>query len=243
MTCLHYAAQEDCTEIAKMLLDLGADLGVQSTTGQTPLDCARIAGNLDVFGIRLDPLTASSSMKHINSASETMLHKDRLTEPPKHRPTTIASALKLHKAVHAKDVGTVSELLETPDVDLTFVNLVDSTGKSALHWAVETRSHRLVQLLLEYGAIAKSEDYEGHNMSANYHANIKDDEGKTPLHYAAETGQLRLVKTLVEEGAHTWVLDHQARTPRELADIRFHREVADWLKNHGSRKRKLQSIE
>lgn len=212
-----------------MLLDSGANIGAQNNDGKTPVDYARAADQLDVFGIRLDPLTYPSDTKNMPTALRAIVHEERFAEPQKHTPTTIDLALRLHKAVRANEIDTVRVLLETPDVDLIFVILRDSTGRSALHWAVENRNLRIVQMLLEVGS-AVNYDYEGRRLPHD-HANIKDDNEKTPLHYAAEAGEMRLVKALVGSGAHAWANDNRGHTPGDLAEIRFLQAVADFLRH------------
>lgn len=231
MTYLHYAFEEGCTRLVNAFIDIGESIIAPNKDGQTPVDLARAGGHLDIFGIRLDPLVCSSATRSIPNASGDRLHEERFTEPPKHEPRTIDLAIRLHKAIHLKEFRTAYKLLDTPDVDPSFVNVVDLAGRSALHRAAESESPTLIQSLLDLGATTDL-DYEGHRMPVNHHANIKDDEGKTPLHCAAEAGKLENVKILVGGGAHVWAMDKQGRTPQELAAIgvsKRHREVVNWF--------------
>ncbi|MBN19989.1 MAG: hypothetical protein CL678_01790 [Bdellovibrionaceae bacterium] len=54
--------------------------------------------------------------------------------------------------------------------------------------------------------------------------------GKTPLMYAAENGHLDAVKTLIQQRANPALQTDTGKTALELAELKNHPKVADWLK-------------
>jgi ankyrin repeat protein len=68
---------------------------------------------------------------------------------------------------------------------LADVNMVDGDGWSALHWAVQLRKLSAAKLLVDFGASARQEDYEG----------------LTPLIMAQQQKSLEFIKLFEESGA------------------------------------------
>lgn len=75
-------------------------------------------------------------------------------------------------------------------------------GKTLLHWAADTGTVDLVDVLLEAGVSSM----------------IKDVYGGTALHWAAESGHLSIVEALVAAGADVHTKDCQSRHFRTPLD-------------------------
>ena len=94
----------------------------------------------------------------------------------------------------SKVVSLISEGLD--------VNIRDEkNGWTALHYAVYYGNYKLVQYLLENGALTEA----------------KTKEGETPLHIAVKKGNIELVKLLLEYGAETNVIDNYGKKPVDYA--------------------------
>ncbi|KAG0472879.1 hypothetical protein HPP92_014736 [Vanilla planifolia] len=80
------------------------------------------------------------------------------------------------------------------------VNLRDSEGRTALHWAVDRGHLEIVEMLL----------------SRNADVNAKDNEDQTPLHYAAVCERESFAELLIKHGADTLVKDMDGNSPVDL---------------------------
>jgi ankyrin repeat protein len=95
----------------------------------------------------------------------------------------------------------------------------DSYGRTPLLYAVENGHEAVVKLLLERGAVLKTED-------SNY--------GRTPLSWAAENGHKAVVKLLLEKGAELETKDFSGRTLLSWAAMRGHEAVVKLLPERGA---------
>lgn len=77
-----------------------------------------------------------------------------------------------------------------------------TSGKTALHLAVETQERSLVQFLLQAGARVDARMLNG----------------CTPLHLAAGRGLNSISSTLCEAGADSLLLNVEDETPQDLAE-------------------------
>ncbi|XP_031503309.1 acyl-CoA-binding domain-containing protein 1-like [Nymphaea colorata] len=83
------------------------------------------------------------------------------------------------------------------------VNIKDSDGRTALHWAVDRGHLNAVQLL-----VSKDSD-----------VNVKDNEGQTPLHYAVLCERQGICEYLVKNGGDLTIVDNDGSTPRSLCTL------------------------
>ncbi|CAM6116904.1 unnamed protein product [Calypogeia fissa] len=79
----------------------------------------------------------------------------------------------------------------------TPVDLKDSDGRIALHWAVDRGHLHAVELLLAKGA----------------QINAKDSEGQTPLHYATTCEREEIAQYLMKKGAEPSIVDNDGVSP------------------------------
>ncbi|GAM19071.1 hypothetical protein SAMD00019534_022460 [Acytostelium subglobosum LB1] len=104
--------------------------------------------------------------------------------------STVLMALEVAKQGDIKDFQT---LVDRSNISTrTFVNMTDTTGNTALHFAVLKKQDSFVQYLIDNGALL---DVENH------------DEGQTPLHWSCISTEASIVYRLVEAGADVHKLD------------------------------------
>lgn len=121
---LHLAAYDGNESMTKLLLESGADVARQDSSGCTPLHIAAEAGHETIIKILLE-----------NSADP--------------KATDFLGRTVLFSAIKGGNDSAVRILLKEPTVD---VNTKDVMGQVPLHIAVEKGSETIVRLLLKYGA-------------------------------------------------------------------------------------------
>ena len=211
-------------EVARLLLEAGADKDKFDHHGQTPLHLASYNGHLEVANLLLQS----------GADKDQFDHKDKTP---------------LHLASGNGHLEVVRTLLEAgADKDKS-----DQKGDTPLHFASCNGRLEVVRLLLEAGADKDKSDqegdtplhlasYRGHLEVAKFLLEVGADKdksnhrGKTPLHLASEThwhwaseegdeGALEVVRLLLEVGADTGKSDQEGKTPRDLALETGHVEV------------------
>ena len=122
-TSLHWAAERDHIEVAKLLLESGAEVNKADDIGRTPLQVAAFSGHKEVAELLIEH-GADPNVNENNG--QTPIH---------------VAAMSGHKEV--------TELLIEHGAD---PNVVDNHGKTPLHWAARMGRKELTQLFIEYGA-------------------------------------------------------------------------------------------
>jgi hypothetical protein len=87
------------------------------------------------------------------------------------------------------------------------INTIDSTGSTALHFAIKSRLPLTISKLLSNGALV----------------NIKDNTGTTPLYHALEFSSFQGITALSYAGANPLDLAPDGRTPLHFLATRFTR--------------------
>lgn len=154
-TPLHLAAAGQRTEVARVLLDAGADANAENRRGATPLLYA--CDPRPRSGGRWDPEAQAAVIRLLVERGADSAHADH------------GGATALHRAVRARSVAAVRELLA---LGARIDAVLKSRGSSPLHLAVQstgaggtagTRDEQLeiVELLLHYGADPTAPDATG----------------------------------------------------------------------------------
>ena len=101
----------------------------------------------------------------------------------------------------------------------TYVNTVDKTQRTALHYACDHRHPLIVELLLESGA----------------EPNLQDHRGRTPLLLATMTNAEDIVAMLLSTGNAAWKIpDEEGSTPLIVAAQNRYTQIVEILANHGA---------
>ncbi|KAL8976460.1 MAG: hypothetical protein Q9205_007534, partial [Flavoplaca limonia] len=240
-TPIHLAAFRGQHDVIEILVDHGADLTVQNNEGETAL---HIAAHKAV-----DPTTFESIMEHGADGSckdrrgrtpleiaaipdngkfvEQIL--ERLAIPCPANLTRLHSATRLLNAVKKKDIVVINEKLKVPDID---VNLPDERGRTCLHFAASYGLKKIVESLLERGALVNARTYP--NRTGYSRGITGKDSWTTPLHIAAGRGLPNTVGVLLKHGADLHATDDDGYKAFYIAAQEGHANVIKVLFEYGS---------
>ncbi|MEM7590118.1 MAG: sigma-70 family RNA polymerase sigma factor [Cyanobacteria bacterium P01_A01_bin.83] len=199
---LHYAIQEGKTEIAKLLIEQGADLLAKSYLGITPLCMAIQQGNQQIIELLSDKsvpqdLASLLILKQWSQAQSLIETKPDLL---------IANSLLLHYVIKQGLCEATSWLIDQGiAIEVRAKYLLDDfvADLTPLQTAVETNQFEIVQMLIERGA--------------DVNAQTTGELEITALHDAAADGYLDLIRLLVESGADLNARDNISRIPLDWA--------------------------
>jgi ankyrin repeat protein len=191
------AAEKGHAEIARLLLDSGADATLANDNMFTPLHKAA-SGHLDLVKLLLKdvPIQKLLPMVHhlillldaarllLDSGADATLADDNMITP-------------LHYA-HNQGISILLNCFWKRRAD---PNAVTKWKDTPLHYAAEKGHAEIARLLLDSGA----------------DATLANDNMITPLHWAAQSGHLDLVKLLLERRADPNAVTKRKDTPLNLA--------------------------
>jgi ankyrin repeat protein len=205
-TPLWIAACHGNLELARLLLDAGADVNATTRKGLTALREAALIGATEIVQLLLE------------RGADPEIMPLEFQDPP-----LLAAASRSH-------TETVKLLL---DVGAN-VNAQQSGGWSALHYALLHKSKETVALILDHSpdvnaatmahlrplhlaAMAGFTDVGLGLLTRGAEIDATDDGGLTALRVAVQHGELETVKMLVERGARTDIVSHKDKL--SLIDI------------------------
>ncbi|KAK5046503.1 hypothetical protein LTR84_008306 [Exophiala bonariae] len=125
-------------------------------------------------------------------------------------------------------------------------NLKSNSGESVLHYAVATGNAKVVELLVEAGALVDASDSEGRTplheaacfpavaitnclLSHGAQLQVVDADGNSPLHLAAKKSSLEVVQSLLKAGSHLTLRNRQGARPLDLAAESGRPEILEYL--------------
>ena len=206
---LYHAAGKCDVELAKLLIEHGADVHVKNSYG-TSLHFAARYGNADLVNLLIK-----------NGAD--VQAKDCYNETP------------MHWAAKGGNAETAKLLIEQgAKIDVKATPTMLNRGYTPLHKAMRKGHIEIAKLLIENGADAIATDeydqtslhiaaIEGHAEAVKLliehgvDVAVKDEDGRTPLHFAAVNGYAKVVELLIEQGADVMAMDKYAVTPLHWA--------------------------
>jgi ankyrin repeat protein len=221
-TPLHVASTYGYVEVARILIEHGADVTAKAVNGWTPLHEASKRGHIDVAGFLVEHGTDAIS-------------RDKGGRTPLH----IASAYG-----HVD----LSRFLIEQGTDVT---VRDNAGWTPL-LAVSTYGYtELACLLVEFGADvsarAKDQRTPLHEASAFGHvglarilieqgadASARTNDGRTPLHFASSYGYMDIARILVKHGADTSAQAQDGQSPLHVAASYGNLEITRILVEHAA---------
>jgi ankyrin repeat protein len=223
-TPLHLASGRGHVDVARILLEHGADATHHDELGLTPLHRASQHGHLEVVRLLLEHGTDVNARDHSNWTPLHGASQDGHLD--------MVQVLLGHGAnAHALDHGGWTPLLyPAHNGHLAVVLLLlkygvdanarDNSNWTPLHSASQHGHLEVAQALLEHGA----------------DANFRDDSDQTPLHLASRAGYLELVRLLVERGAAAsiYVRNNKNRTPFQEALAKGNHDVLQLFLGHGA---------
>ena len=168
---LHFAARDDKLWVARQILDLGVDINMTTTYGETPLHCAVFYGSYGVGqlllerGATVDPVHSKATVNHRDWQGLTpiafavvRLRRDFIDllldygALPLARPSH--KDIVIHLAVLEEGLGALEMALQVPQFRTPEVlNAKNSRGVTALHpCAGNIENYAQISLLVEAGA-------------------------------------------------------------------------------------------
>ncbi len=233
---LHYALNAGQNEVAKLLIERGADtsnldsshdiLQLISNSGETLLTSAVNCGDFDSISLLLE---RGVDVNEKNMSGETALCRI-LTQDPQHPRTTEIARLLL---THGAELNIRNAYFQTPLQRACLLNYdkvaelllelgceTNVYGYSPLFFATRNNNVKLVQMLLQYGA--------------DPNIGTDDKERMTPLHEAARSNSVHVAQVLLEHGVDLEAIDAQGRTPLGRAVACGGLPMVELLLEHGS---------
>jgi transient receptor potential cation channel subfamily A protein 1 len=257
-TCLHLAVESGYDEMARLCIQMGADVNAEMNNGWTPLHLAAKQGHVPSASLLIEgradieagdinnatPLHVAARYNQVKMV-EFLLDKDADIESKDEdsfTPLLTASSFGRTKVVEVL-------LQQNADVEQTDLN-----GRTALHWATKG-NHKNTALALMANETGSSlvnapdsrSKYPLHIAAKKGFVELakvllkdaiidaKNDEEKTPLHLAAMYGRVRLIRLLA---AHNKSIindeDEGSNMPIHLASLHGHAHVVEALLELGA---------
>ena len=231
-THLHNAAWNNSLDVARRLIEQGADIEANDQSDDRPLHLAAWNNSLDVARLLID---RGADIETKNSFDNTPLHLAASNNSLDVARLLIDSGADieaqnkgegtpLHDAAWNNSLEVAALLINsganTEGIDLSWMpgDSVQQRINSALHEAARSNAVTDARLLIDRGA-----DIEANN-----------EHGETPLHLAAFNNSLDFATLLIEQGADIEAKNKGDGTPLYLAAERNSLEVATLLIEQGA---------
>ena len=204
-TPLSVASRQGYSEVARVLVEHGADTETRDNVTYSPLEGSSEMGHVEVVRVLLENHADVNFLDEIN---HTALHSASATGQ-----VAVARELLRNGAdPNAKKTDNETPLHLAPNAGVTRIlleygadpNTWDSKNRTPLLRALEWNHVEVARVLLENGA----------------DANVRDAENRTPLHVASKLGHLDCVRLLLQHGTDIHARDDEGQTPFQ--------DASDW---------------
>ena len=222
-TPLYNACSKENIELAKLLIEHGADVNSKSKYEDTPLYNACYHNYTEVAKLLIEH---GADVNFKNRDGYTPLYWACVKDD-----TEVAKLLLEHGAdVNIKqkkygetplNVACIKDNIDIVKLLLEYgadVNNKNKNGETPLLWSCKNNKTELVKLLIEYGV----------------DVNIKDKDEWTPLYWVCYRDNIELAKLLLELGADHNIKDDGRETPLYWACYHNNTELAKLLLEHGA---------
>ncbi|QPC78184.1 hypothetical protein HYE68_008936 [Fusarium pseudograminearum] len=226
---LHYAFVSQNNLLLRCLLVLGVDMEVEFLQGSTVLERANMMGRTEIASYLVE------------FGANTMLKgKEKCTVPQRSLNDQLITCSK-----H----GNMAQIMRLLDQGVD-VNVLNTSGRSAISVAAEHGHRCLIDLLLERGALLNLQDSNGETalwwasqcnhigvvqrlLELGADTDLSDSDGNSPLCVACQNGLVDIAKRLLEAGSNLNVMTAYSMTPLLLAANANHVEVVGLLIDKG----------
>jgi ankyrin repeat protein len=227
-TPLHLAILNNLPEIAKILIEKGADINLQDSQGKTPLHLA-ILYKLPIIVDKLIEKGANINLQ--DSQGNTPLHLAIRNNFPEIVNKLIDKLIEQGANINLQNVNGDTTLhfaikYHFPDIAYKLIEqranikLQDNYGDTPLHLAIRNNLTEIAKILIKNGV----------------DINLQNKNGDTPLHLASTKNLPDIVDKLIEKGANINLQDSNGYTPLYLAIMSKNQELIDILINRGADK-------
>jgi RNA polymerase sigma factor (sigma-70 family) len=247
MTALHHAAERGATDVARRLIEAGADVDARDGDGETPLHHASHAGPwkpgpaLEVVRLLLDHGAAVDVFLAASLGDVERLRALLDEDPERVHARDAHGSTPLFHAAHNLHPAAVNLLLERgADVHARRTDGQTPVSTAIAHsWDVG--GPEVVQRLREAGATLDLRDACALGDAARVQELLaaaperlhERSWGETPLHIAARWGQFEVAAALLAAGHAIDATDDEGHTPAGLAARFGNSKMAAWLEARG----------
>jgi ankyrin repeat protein/L-ascorbate metabolism protein UlaG (beta-lactamase superfamily) len=219
---LHTAAVAGRVEIARLLLDAGAEVDGFDADESTPLHVAALNRRREMVDFLIErgadvnrrDRNGAYALSFAVSGRDSVVVRRVLEAGADLNYASAAGTRLMHLAL-SRGLWDLVDRLRARGED---INAADREGQTPMHWLAYARDPQRVRRAIALGARAA----------------VADTSGRTPLHNAAERGNLEVARVLVENGAGVDAADRHGWSPLTAAVIGGHLDLARFLLERGA---------
>ena len=251
-TALHLASRKGHIEVARFLLDNGADANARDKHKSTPLHLATKGGHVGVVRVLLDRGADATAKDELGATPPYLAHllgQVEVTNVYLELGVRLVGDTEwtpLSRALFEGNIEAIRVLIE-PGADLTAQS---DDGVTPLSAALLGGHVEAIQVLLEHGVDVTAKFNKGttslHVASMGGHMEMvrilehgldptaQSKKGMTPLHLASLGGHVELARLFLDRGAEATARVDNGMTPLHFASAQGHVEVGRLLLNRGA---------